>query len=351
MPPTLRVFTGSFFILNNMKLKGVNLGGWLVLERWITPSVFEGLKAWDETAFCIELGEQKHERLEKHRQNFITEEDFKWISGRGLNCVRIPVPHWIFGDIKPYAACMEYLDKAFEWARKYSLKIIIDVHTAPGSQNGYKHSGTEGRTGWHKHPQNIGTSLNFLKMLAERYGRQPALAGIELLNEPSSNIPGMILGKFYEEGYKIVREHCPEEVAVIISDSFKPYDFIDVLSGEKFNYTILDIHLYQCFAREDRNLGQEEHIEKTKVEWGGLIKDVQETRPAIIGEWSLALPAEAFEGMDENQKKEGAKAYGQAQLDTFSLADGWLYWTYKTESQNTWNFRHCVETDLLPGKF
>ena len=27
------------------KLRGVNLGGWLVLEKWITPSLFEGLEA------------------------------------------------------------------------------------------------------------------------------------------------------------------------------------------------------------------------------------------------------------------------------------------------------------------
>ena len=26
-------------------LRGVNLGGWLVLEKWITPSLFEGLQA------------------------------------------------------------------------------------------------------------------------------------------------------------------------------------------------------------------------------------------------------------------------------------------------------------------
>ena len=28
---------------HNHKLRGVNLGGWLVLEKWITPSLFEGL--------------------------------------------------------------------------------------------------------------------------------------------------------------------------------------------------------------------------------------------------------------------------------------------------------------------
>ncbi|MCY0903238.1 MAG: glucan 1,3-beta-glucosidase, partial [Firmicutes bacterium] len=35
------------------KIRGVNLGGWLVLERWMTPSLFAGLDAKDETDFCV----------------------------------------------------------------------------------------------------------------------------------------------------------------------------------------------------------------------------------------------------------------------------------------------------------
>ena len=36
------------FFTNKEKLKGVNLGGWLVLEKWITPSLFDGTNAVDE---------------------------------------------------------------------------------------------------------------------------------------------------------------------------------------------------------------------------------------------------------------------------------------------------------------
>ena len=31
------------FGFGNDKIRGVNLGGWLVLEPWITPSIFEAL--------------------------------------------------------------------------------------------------------------------------------------------------------------------------------------------------------------------------------------------------------------------------------------------------------------------
>jgi glucan 1,3-beta-glucosidase len=34
---------------------GVNFGGWPVFEKWMTPSVFEGLEAVDGTIYRVEL--------------------------------------------------------------------------------------------------------------------------------------------------------------------------------------------------------------------------------------------------------------------------------------------------------
>ncbi len=34
-----------------MKIKGVNLGNWLVLEKWMSQELFDGLEAEDESAF------------------------------------------------------------------------------------------------------------------------------------------------------------------------------------------------------------------------------------------------------------------------------------------------------------
>lgn len=35
----------------------------------------------------------------------------------------------------------KYLLQAFQWARKYGIRINLDMHSCPGSQNGYNHSG------------------------------------------------------------------------------------------------------------------------------------------------------------------------------------------------------------------
>jgi glucan 1,3-beta-glucosidase len=83
-------------------LRGVNLGGWLVLEKWMKPSLFAGLAATDETTWCAELGSAAPARLRAHWDGWITREDFLWIADHGLNAVRIPVGHWILGAPYPW---------------------------------------------------------------------------------------------------------------------------------------------------------------------------------------------------------------------------------------------------------
>ena len=59
--------------------------------------------------------------------------------------MRIPVPYWIIEvyEDEPFLANVgwKYFLKAIEWARKYGLRINLDLHAVPGSQNGYNHVG------------------------------------------------------------------------------------------------------------------------------------------------------------------------------------------------------------------
>ena len=42
------------------KIKGVNLGGWLVLEKWMAPHLFDGTNADDEYYLPQELSEKEY---------------------------------------------------------------------------------------------------------------------------------------------------------------------------------------------------------------------------------------------------------------------------------------------------
>ena len=44
-----------------MKVKGVNLGNWLVLEKWMSPSLFDGTTAEDEYYLPTQLSKEVYE--------------------------------------------------------------------------------------------------------------------------------------------------------------------------------------------------------------------------------------------------------------------------------------------------
>jgi glucan 1,3-beta-glucosidase len=43
---------------------------------------------------------------------------------------------------------IRYFTKAISWARKYGIRILLDYHALPGSQNGWNHSGKSGQINW-----------------------------------------------------------------------------------------------------------------------------------------------------------------------------------------------------------
>lgn len=120
------------FDYNGEKVRGVNLGGWLVLEPWITPSMFREGGPKDEYSLSAELGpDEGFRRLSDHWNSWITEDDFRQIAGAGLNHVRIPIGYWsvLKLDNDPYiSGAYDKLGQALDWAQGAGLKVMIDLH-------------------------------------------------------------------------------------------------------------------------------------------------------------------------------------------------------------------------------
>jgi len=73
-----RSMSSAKFNFNGEKVRGVNLGGWFVLEPWITPSIFEpwatSQTAVDEYTLCAALGQDAAlSTLQAHWNSWITQ--------------------------------------------------------------------------------------------------------------------------------------------------------------------------------------------------------------------------------------------------------------------------------------
>lgn len=361
------------------KIRGVNLGGWLVLEKWMTPSLFDGLDAVDETTWCIELGTAAVTRLLQHWNTFITREDFAWLADVGINAVRIPIGHWIFGPPYPYHRAygsdpfpyveggIDILDRAFDWAEEFDLAIVLDLHAAPGCQNGFDNGGIKDVCEWHTDQIFIEHSLLILEKLAQRYCGRRVLHGIQVLNEPRWDIETPLLIGYNVAGYERIRRYCrAEDVAVVFHDAFRSHkEYAGAMPATDYDNTVYDIHRYQCFVQEDIDLDIFGHIDKTITAWKQESDDIATELGlwTYVGEWSLGLDLKAvsiwapgsynnaLERLDSFQLDTAYRAYGAAQLLAFEKYLGWFFWSYKTETAQAWSFRDCVENGWLPSSF
>lgn len=96
----------------NNQIRGVNLGGWMVLEPWITPSLFYQFLGGDETntafdtyTFCEVLGpEEGNKQLRRHWDSWVTEEIIEQLANSGaVNSLRLPVGDFMYKPYGPYS--------------------------------------------------------------------------------------------------------------------------------------------------------------------------------------------------------------------------------------------------------
>jgi len=89
-----------------------------------------------------------------------------------------------------------YFLKAINWARKYGLRINLDLHCLPGSQNGWNHSGKLGTTGVLNGVMGLANaqrSLDYIRIIAE-FVSQPQYRDVVTIfgitNEPLATVVG-----------------------------------------------------------------------------------------------------------------------------------------------------------------
>ena len=382
------------------KIKGVNLGNWLVLEKWMLPELFEGTGAEDEVWLNRKMNPAElKEKMKEHRDTFITEQDFAFIKEQGIWLLRIPVPYFIFGDRPPFNGCVEYLDKAFDWAEKYGLQILIDLHTVPGSQNGYDNGGLTGVCKWCKNPEEVEFALTVLERLAKRYGQRQGLYGIEVLNEPisflvyatapstgkavdkeeakgSGYVPLPFLENFYRNAYRRLRKILPENKTIVFHDGFRLRHWGKFFRKEHMKNVVLDTHIY-IFAMESFVPIHMPWVYQIYIKsQQRLIERIQRDVPVVVGEWWICnkYAEKAVSGKSaEKSSDRSAQAAAQdelrkkryleiaaMQLQAWESGAGWIYWSYQFKPnrkepldekwKESWDFSRCVENGWIEFK-
>lgn len=295
------------------RVYGVNVGGWLVTEPFIVPGLYERFAngtagtAVDEYTLVTNMGSQRDAVMDEHYNTFITEADFVEMVSNGINWVRLPFGFWAIEtyEDEPFypKKSWEYVLLAIGWARKYGIRINLDMHSHPGSQNGWNHSGKIGSVNWMKGLMGLANgqrSLEYVRTVTQ-FISQPEYAPVVQLwgfiNEPNAMPFGAgkdAVGSYYNRAYQEIRSITGigegKGPMVSIHDGFigisQWYDF---LPGA--DRLALDQHPYLCFQNQNTQATSGNNFATTACNtWAGNTNNTLQTFGAIVaGEWSAAV--------------------------------------------------------------
>ena len=249
-----------------VRLRGVNLGGWLIQEDWFCPAD-NGKRGdhWTLETLIARFGtERAYELYNIYWDNWITEYDFAQIAAMGFNCVRIPFWYrnfqsddngtWILNDAgeKDFSR----LDWAVEMCRRYGLYAILDFHGANGCQGAQDHCGQKGNCHFYDKSTEgeafRAQATEIWSLLSERYAGDPAIAMFDLLNEPLCDVPRFerdykTLNAWYDAAYKAIRARDPARVVCMMGT----WDIGKLPSPAKMGWTDVVYQLHQYNSKID----------------------------------------------------------------------------------------------------
>ncbi|MBU1141504.1 MAG: cellulase family glycosylhydrolase [Firmicutes bacterium] len=332
------------------KIKGVNLGGWFVLESWMKPSLFSNVQSKDETGFSLQNPNAKNDLID-HWETFITKADFLYLKSIGINSLRLPIPWWFQGDA-PYFSALPYIHRAMLWATEVGLDVLLDLHTAPGCQNGFDNGGIEGMISWHLDSKNIKLTVDKLEYIAQTFSCYSSFWGIEVLNEPHVSIDMQMILDFYSQSYAAIRKHTDK--IIVFHDAFRPTDeaWKEFFTNKNLHHVMFDLHLYHCFDPQLTHGSFDVHIDLLLNKRLPMILEISKYVDVLIAEWSLGMRYETMNLAEQHDKNTYRKILADLQLYVYSHAKGHYFWSYKIESDRLdWDFRKLIEQEILPNKY
>ena len=343
---------------NPLQLQGINAGQILLQEGWMSPFALEPLKNEDGSYIKDKDGNLTYpefteeefragllanpnlkdrnieEMMAYYRSCIFTEEDFRIIRQElGLNTIRLPfyylnVMHEDL-TLKDEAEAFSYLDWFLEEAAKNELYVVLDLHGAPGSQNGYEHSGAAERAAklWDSE-ENIAATVELWRFVANHYTQtRPDLgrwiATYDILNEPTAeykSVTTRICWDVFDLIYEAIRGEGDAHVITMEGC----WDFSSLPDPAEYGWENIqysyhwynwwpDILPYEVFYmyQDLFNLGRDYDV------------------PVLIGEFTC------FENKDHWEKE----------LTMFDARNySWTIWNYKTTVTGWWTSSWGVYT-------
>jgi endoglucanase len=302
-----------------VQLRGLNLGGWFIMEPWMCPADSGGLP--DTYSIIQELDSRfgvttEQVLIRAYQSDWITTADLNNIAAGGFNCVRVPV--W-WGNFYPIANstssgwrsdAFTMLDWVVTNCAARGIYVVIDMHGVVGSQSTSDDTGEQNLNAYWTNTVDQAETAYMWTQIASHYRTNAAVAGYDLINEPDNAPSNAAVLAAYNSLYNTVRAVDTNHM-IIIEGTFDSWDWSMLPDPSTYGWTnvVYSMHEYQYGG------------DAAQVEAGsdGQVSDFENhlswNVPDYIGEW--------------NDMGQGAACY-QYSISDYNNSDiSWTMWAYK----------------------
>lgn len=183
-------------------LKGTNIGNWLVPEGYMFKmEQVNSPRKIDELLYELIGPDSLTKFWHQFLENYITQEDIKYLKSTGINHIRLPFHYKLFTQdlyMGKRNAGFTYFDRIIEWCREENLYVLLDMHCSPGGQTGDNIDDSYGYPYLLKSKMSQDLMTEVWLKIANKYKDNPIILGYDLTNEPIAH---------YFEGEMAVLNH------------------------------------------------------------------------------------------------------------------------------------------------
>ena len=352
-------------------LKGVGLGGWMLQEGYmIKPSFSGGGTQWSIKKRLYDQGQtdaQVEAFYQSWRNNFITKADIDYLASQGFNCVRLPLHYELFltsaqravrnsvarnsGNYNTYVSNLtswynsnqlfndanlegfRLTDSLLKWTAANNMYVILDLHAAPGAQ------GTDanisdalvGNDLWNKQIYKDMT-VRLWQRLSTRYINNNGVAFYDLINEPNNVPDNRTIHDLFERLINAIRAQGDDHLLMIEGNGWgNNYNYMEPFTFSNRSNLVYNAHRYWITNSTTETNGDVNQI--------NLIANMVNFRntnqvPVWVGETGEN---------DNNWLSENIRALN-------SKGIGWCHWTYKRfDTQENAALMHINPPYLMDG--
>ncbi|EIW69846.1 hypothetical protein M231_00981 [Tremella mesenterica] len=290
---------------NEVVLRGVNIGGWLVLEDWMcgindnsgsgdrfAQDTLENRFGVDATAALIETWQD----------NYMVESDFDNIAAMGFNVMRMPFSYrtvqWANGSWRDDA--FTKMDWAIAQGKKRGIYCIPTFHIWDSQKDDYSLISEDSDGG----QSSRDAAGEIWKKVAAHWMGETAIAAYDAINEPT----GSAGDKLQQDLYNAIRSVDANRIIIMESISTDP-------STYGWTQVVYSMHEYLMMTDD---------VGANQAAWSGAQGDIDTWNgyqiPTYIGEFMA---------------HEDTLPYMLDQLNNNRVS--WSFWSYKSVNMGGWS--------------